>query len=602
MKLVRALSFAVALILAPLSAWAQQYPTVPGGTVIGRTQFSAGPAQAIPFDELLTLLLSGTVTFNSLVATTATITTLNATTLTANTANVNSVVYKGSSSGQVTVQAQAAAGTPTVKWPTSSGTVADTATSPIVLDPVTGNISCPTCATGTSSAILYATTRAAAQAQNLSAYSVVITAGYAAAGDGGGATYFNNGSTVPFDSFWGTGSIGGAGSGYVNGTYFVQFSGVTRMFGQVVVSGGAVTSVTVTQPGYSVPIGAVATVTNSQLGGSGSGFSYIPLSFTMTGSFADAGGTYWQIKPTPTFNIRQFGAKQNWAGVDASAADDTVSIQNALWAASYPTCSLIAETSGGCPGQRLYVPQGTSKLCTNTIHVPDQVILTGVGRNSSQFMVCAGSTFPVANTIFILGTNLSHAACFGAGIQDLGINASAASVSGTAALVYSNNCQDGVLAKNIYLNVGGRAGLWFETGYGGASYISIEQIEIDASGGANDLIHINYGTTFVHLRDIVEAGGAAIGTNILGGIVDIDGLHCESLISGVQVTSAGTLRFHNGTGGPGCTNLLTLALTNTYGNTVVGALEPNGSQTVNNGQTGGASVSTRIVADQVFNP
>lgn len=61
----------------------------------------------------------------------------------------DAVLFKGSSSGTATVSAQAAAGTPAIKWPTTSGTVPTTATSPITLNSTTGVIGCATCGTGT---------------------------------------------------------------------------------------------------------------------------------------------------------------------------------------------------------------------------------------------------------------------------------------------------------------------------------------------------------------------------------------------------------------------------------------------------------------------
>jgi len=56
----------------------------------------------------------------------------------------------GTSSGTVTLAAQAAAGTPTLTWPTGSGTFAVSATSPLTLSATTGALTCSTCGvTGT---------------------------------------------------------------------------------------------------------------------------------------------------------------------------------------------------------------------------------------------------------------------------------------------------------------------------------------------------------------------------------------------------------------------------------------------------------------------
>lgn len=60
---------------------------------------------------------------------------------------LGTVNFKGTTSGTASLVAQAVAGTPTVKMPTTSGTVAVSATSPILVDPATGNITCPTCGT-----------------------------------------------------------------------------------------------------------------------------------------------------------------------------------------------------------------------------------------------------------------------------------------------------------------------------------------------------------------------------------------------------------------------------------------------------------------------
>lgn len=53
----------------------------------------------------------------------------------------------GSSSGSVTISAQAAAGAASLTWPTGNGTLASSATSPIVLNAINGVISCSTCLT-----------------------------------------------------------------------------------------------------------------------------------------------------------------------------------------------------------------------------------------------------------------------------------------------------------------------------------------------------------------------------------------------------------------------------------------------------------------------
>lgn len=60
---------------------------------------------------------------------------------------LGTIAFAGNTSGTVTLTPQPAAGTPTLTLPTSSGTLASTATTPIVLNAVTGALTCPTCVT-----------------------------------------------------------------------------------------------------------------------------------------------------------------------------------------------------------------------------------------------------------------------------------------------------------------------------------------------------------------------------------------------------------------------------------------------------------------------
>ena len=85
------------------------------------------------------------------------------------------------------------------------------------------------------------------------------------------------------------GSVTG-GSGYVNGTYFgVSLTGGTGTgaVGTIVVSGGSVTSVTITNPGCQYIVGDTLTASATVIGGAGSGFS-VPVATVI-----NASGTSW---------------------------------------------------------------------------------------------------------------------------------------------------------------------------------------------------------------------------------------------------------------------------------------------------------------------
>lgn len=62
--------------------------------------------------------------------------------------STGTLALSGSTSGKATITPQTTAGTPTLTLPNTTGTLADGASTPLVLDATTGNLTCPTCLTG----------------------------------------------------------------------------------------------------------------------------------------------------------------------------------------------------------------------------------------------------------------------------------------------------------------------------------------------------------------------------------------------------------------------------------------------------------------------
>ncbi|WP_456735189.1 MULTISPECIES: hypothetical protein [unclassified Bradyrhizobium] len=491
-----------------------------------------------------------------------------------------------------------------------SGPITITGTNPLV-------IGCATCNTQpvAGSNAFFVASRATAATLDLHTFSVIHTGGYASAGDGGGATFKNVGSTAFKDTFITSGSVTSSGTGYANGTYnFVGLSSGSgfRAYATIVVAGGAVTSVTITEPGFGYAVGDVLSAPNASIGGSGSGFTWTVSAVSTTGSFVDSVGTHFQIVVDDGnwINVRQFGAVLNWAGTDGSATDDTRAFQNALWFASYPCPGLVDPGSGGCSGQSVYVPAGTAYFCTTTIVVPVNVTLRGSGRYSSSMKMC-NTGFPQSAHFIELCDKTTSLACFGVQIRDMELYATNALASSNYAMIYSNNVQDGVVAENLHLFTGQRGAIWLETGYGGASYVTLRNIEIDGASSTTDLIHLSYGTTIIGIYDTVIANGASgvgTGIHITGGFLDVVNFHCELLSQGIFVDiptalTNGLVGVHNATGNSSCTNLVTLSANNKPGNFVIGRATPNGStRTVFDGQSGGTSNTGTIVTDTTFNP
>ena len=138
-----------------------------------------------------------------------------------------------------------------------------------------------------------------------------------------------------------------AGSGYTNGTYNnVPLTGGSgaNATATVVVSGGAVTSVTITLRGASYVVGNVLSASNTNLGGTGAGFS-IPVTAifdqTITLSVAASGtGTQDLTFSTPANLISMW---QHEVGVDAIVEQNVFAID------SYFETNDLGWLSGGPP-------------------------------------------------------------------------------------------------------------------------------------------------------------------------------------------------------------------------------------------------------------
>src|SRR5581483_8356560 len=162
--------------------------------------------------------------------------------------------------------------------------------------------------------------RAVAATLNLSAFSAVQTLDYAVAGDGGGAKFVKIAAGTPFpDTYINNNSapptlVGG--SAYTNGTYLgVPLTGGTGVgcAAQVIVSGGAVSSVSLAVPCAGYKVGDVLTTANTNIGGTGSGFTWtINAISTPQASFTDSAGNLWKFSPNGVANILQFGAIGDW--------------------------------------------------------------------------------------------------------------------------------------------------------------------------------------------------------------------------------------------------------------------------------------------------
>ncbi|RTE92451.1 hypothetical protein D6B98_13050 [Bradyrhizobium sp. LVM 105] len=502
------------------------------------------------------------------------------------------------------------------------------------LDGVTGAISTQMGSldvTGSTLSTNLLSSRTFAATQDLSAFSAVRTLGYATAGDGGEATFQKiGGNFIDTQIVSGTLTANGT-SGCTNGTYYgVDLDGGSGRGAKAVVtvSGGVVTVISMGRGGRNSAIGYAAgdvlSIGSTIPGCSGAKTWTVSTVTTPTGSFTDSAGNKWQIQyPAAGLDTRAFGVKFDWDGNDGTATNNTETLQNAISFAGYRTAT-ISDLGGAIGGQVLLAKATALYGCNvdDSLIVPQGVKIKGQGNYTSVIKIC--DTFNAASNQVELCDSNTHLACFGTLLEDFQIFNSA-SVSGISSrsVVYTNNAQHeaGMRRMTIYPGGCGR-GATYETGYGGATYILMDSVEYKGGksnancGGANGPeVYINYGTTQVMVNNLNlsgfssgSGGPRADGLAIVGGFVDIVGIHTEQIINPVTINitsiNNGQVRARSVIGGVDCVGMFTLAGTNTSGNFMLSPPKAvNGcTRLVANAQAGGSNLTGPVLVDTIFNP
>jgi hypothetical protein len=253
--------------------------------------------------------------------------------------------------------------------------------------------------------------------------------------------------------------------------------------------------------------------------------------------------------------------------------------------------------------------------------VPDQVVLSGEGPLSTVLVM--PQNFSQSAHFVELGNN-SNLASFGSRVEELQLWSMNSNADLGKAMLYSDNTQHTGGARRVKIFAGNRTAIKLETGYGGASYVTLQELDLFNFGDhvnattttANDnpVIYLDYSdSSIVSVRDVAVHGPRAqtgdyssnsMGMFVYGGEVEVDGFHVEGIANGIWLatpTGAGMNRLRNITGGDGCTNLVQLASSLEVGTTVIGMAIRNGcTNTVADGHSGASPTTGRIVADTVF--
>lgn len=459
--------------------------------------------------------------------------------------------------------------------------------------------------------------RAVAQTLDLHAFGVITTGGYAAPGDGGGATFKNVGSAVFQDTYINNSSspptlVGG--SGYVNGTYLgVALGGGVGVgcAGAVTVAGNVVTAVSLAVPCAGYKVGDVLSTLNSSIGGSGSGFSWTVTAIsTPQASFTDSVGTNFQFvtDQAGVANILQFGTKGDWNGSDAAATNGSAAIWSAASWASFQVGASAAQVYGNL----VLFPRGAYMTCgvwNGTIYnvpVPQGVRFSGVGVGGTTLVQCATDA---SGTHYIeLCDSNAKVGQFGCKIENMTINLLqvTGSTSGFAA-IYSNSGQQFALGERLEIDAGLRSCIKYELGKGGAANDIWADIDCEQSqGAANAGFSLNSPSTqhyILHSTIGCAGTGCSTAINHTNGRLIVDGLDVENFNFGLiqNVSTSGNVSAYRNVqqNSNNCTAAVQLANTNTAGNILFENVATACPVTIQNGQSGGINFTGTTIVKQI---
>ncbi|MGY3036182.1 hypothetical protein ACVIIV_005352 [Bradyrhizobium sp. USDA 4354] len=209
------------------------------------------------------------------------------------------------------------------------------------------------------------------------------------------------------------------------------------------------------------------------------------------------------------------------------------------------------------------------------------------------------------------------AASFGCRLEQMQLYAGVINASSGMSMVYTDNAQHTGGLKAVKIFGGNRHCARFETGVGGASIFTFEEVETFNQGNKagvasnNSQIKLNYDGLSTICKNLVvqgpgaSGGAAALGIEITGGFVSGSDIHVEGVATGVRVNTLtannGYTSLRNVVGGAGVTNLVYIDAAVDNNTVMLQEIYSNGStNTVNDVPGGGASGSINILAQTVY--
>ena len=460
---------------------------------------------------------------------------------------------------------------------------------------------------GSASPVL--ASRTYAITQDLSAFDAIRTLGYASAGDGGGATFVKISAAAGLkDTYVTSITVDDGGTSCTDGTYRARTSASATgayLQGTVTVSGGVATGWAITNHGGNGYLAGQSLTAFPSITGCSvqPTFSVGGIS-TPTASFVDAGGNTWQyITDEGGFtNVKQFGAVSN------GSTNDYQAVRNALSFAGRAIGN-SPDGAGGTIGRTVLLPQGITLICggTATLQIPYGVHFRGQGAWASDLRACDSMT----NSVYVItiGDPDAQISTFGSLVSDMTISqAGTPSANANIAMVFSNAVQQFDALQRVAIYAVNRSCVRYDTGYGGAAYFGMNNVECVIAGTNPGINFSNLGTVLLGVKDShVEAGSSGITANavqVTGGFLAVENFHTENISTGVFVqiptsNANGIVAIKNISGGSNCTNLITRQGGSASSSVIVTSAAPNGcTNTVNNGGTGSGSIM--IVGQTVY--
>lgn len=247
--------------------------------------------------------------------------------------------------------------------------------------------------------------------------------------------------------------------------------------------------------------------------------------------------------------------------------DDTARINSALAyiasPLSGPSVHFMFERGG-----ELRLPRGFAYV-EGQIVIPAGVFIVGSGTQSSGIV----GNWPNSVMIGIWIGSTDQTASFSCGLRNLCIKdvQPRETVARNACVVYTESAQHTGGVKDVLIYSGGRRCFWAQTGYGGATYLTVENLEtanFGASGLANGVqanpqVVLNYSTAMIDAKNLVcqgssepqyAGGSTAIGCVIVSGFVTLRNFHTEHVYTGVDIVMSSAYahaKVENATGSAG---------------------------------------------------